>query len=119
MKTRPHQGNEFKRIRKDSMSFVSEESSRFIILCSYFSEILDFNLLKNRNDILDYLIVIRSFQASYGRREIEIAEQEMPGIMALRKKASVSDMIWVKMVVSENHVLDTMLLRSNHTLDYY
>ena len=29
------------------------------------------------------------FQASYGRREIEIAEQEMPGIMALRKKASV------------------------------
>ena len=30
------------------------------------------------------------FQASYGRREIEIAEQEMPGIMALRKKASVS-----------------------------
>ena len=48
--------------------------------------------------------MICSFQASYGRREIEIAEQEMPGIMALRKKASVSDMIWVKMVFSENHV---------------
>jgi S-adenosylhomocysteine hydrolase len=28
-------------------------------------------------------------QHSYGRREIEIAEQEMPGIMALRKKAKV------------------------------
>ena len=28
-------------------------------------------------------------QASYGRREIEIAEQEMPGIMALRNKAKV------------------------------
>ena len=50
--------------------------------------------------------MICSFQASYGRREIEIAEQEMPGIMALRKKASVSDMIWVKMVFSENHALD-------------
>jgi len=32
--------------------------------------------------------VKRIEQASYGRREIEIAEQEMPGIMALRKKAS-------------------------------
>merc|ERR1719414_2791285 len=32
--------------------------------------------------------VRRIEQASYGRREIEIAEQEMPGIMALRKKAS-------------------------------
>ena len=29
-------------------------------------------------------------QHTYGRREIEIAEQEMPGIMALRKKAKVS-----------------------------
>merc|ERR1712051_1044379 len=28
-------------------------------------------------------------QLTYGRREIEIAEQEMPGIMALRKKAKV------------------------------
>ena len=28
-------------------------------------------------------------QHTYGRREIEIAEQEMPGIMALRKKAKV------------------------------
>ena len=64
--------------------------------------------------------MICSFQASYGRREIEIAEQEMPGIMALRKKASVSDMIWVKMVFSENHALDNaMLCKSNHTLNYY
>ena len=31
MKTRPHQGNEFKRIRRDSMSFASEESSRYLI----------------------------------------------------------------------------------------
>jgi S-adenosylhomocysteine hydrolase len=29
-------------------------------------------------------------QHTYGRREIEIAEQEMPGIMALRKKAKVT-----------------------------
>ena len=36
---------------------------------------------------------IDNFQASYGRREIEIAEQEMPGIMALRKKASVSKQV--------------------------
>ena len=28
-------------------------------------------------------------QHTYGRREIEIAEQEMPGIMALRNKAKV------------------------------
>jgi adenosylhomocysteinase len=33
--------------------------------------------------------VRRIEQHSYGRREIEIAEQEMPGIMALRKKAKV------------------------------
>ena len=32
-------------------------------------------------------------QHSYGRREIEIAEQEMPGIMALRKKAKVRGMV--------------------------
>ena len=63
--------------------------------------------------------MICSFQASYGRREIEIAEQEMPGIMALRKKASVSDMIWVKMVFSENHAFRAMLCQSNHTLNYY
>ncbi len=35
--------------------------------------------------------VRRIEQHSYGRREIEIAEQEMPGIMALRKKARVSE----------------------------
>ena len=29
-------------------------------------------------------------QHTYGRREIEIAEQEMPGIMALRNKAKVN-----------------------------
>lgn len=27
-------------------------------------------------------------QHAFGRREIEIAEQEMPGIMALRKRAA-------------------------------
>ena len=36
-----------------------------------------------------------NYQASYGRREIEIAEQEMPGIMALRKKASVNSIDFV------------------------
>ena len=35
--------------------------------------------------------VRRIEQHSYGRREIEIAEQEMPGIMALRKKAKVKN----------------------------
>jgi adenosylhomocysteinase len=33
--------------------------------------------------------VRRIEQHTYGRREIEIAEQEMPGIMALRNKAKV------------------------------
>lgn len=36
-----------------------------------------------------HFCVRRIEQHSYGRREIEIAEQEMPGIMALRKKARV------------------------------
>ncbi len=35
------------------------------------------------------ILCLRVKQASYGRREIEIAEQEMPGIMALRSKAKV------------------------------
>ena len=41
---------------------------------------------------------IDNFQASYGRREIEIAEQEMPGIMALRKKASVSVNMFIEVL---------------------
>lgn len=32
-------------------------------------------------------------QHAFGRREIEIAEQEMPGIMALRKRAA-DDMVF-------------------------
>lgn len=45
------------------------------------------NIQKNSKGFSDFC-VRRIAQASYGRREIEIAEQEMPGIMALRKKAS-------------------------------
>ena len=33
-------------------------------------------------------------QHTYGRREIEIAEQEMPGIMALRNKAKVRTVLY-------------------------
>ena len=43
-------------------------------------------LQKNSKGFKDFC-VRRIEQASYGRREIEIAEQEMPGIMALRNKA--------------------------------
>merc|ERR1719322_1491514 len=45
------------------------------------------NTQKNSKGFGDFC-VRRVTQASYGRREIEIAEQEMHGIMALRKKAS-------------------------------
>ncbi len=41
---------------------------------------------KNSKGFSDFC-VRRIEQASYGRREIEIAEQEMPGMMALRSKA--------------------------------
>lgn len=41
---------------------------------------------KNTKGFSDFC-VRKIEQASYGRREIEIAEQEMPGIMALRNKA--------------------------------
>lgn len=43
---------------------------------------------KNKDGFSDFC-VRRIEQHSYGRREIEIAEQEMPGIMALRNKAKV------------------------------
>ena len=43
---------------------------------------------KNSKGSKDFC-VRRIEQAPYGRREIEIAEQEMPGIMALRNKAKV------------------------------
>ncbi len=43
---------------------------------------------KNSKGSSDFC-VRRIEQATYGRREIEIAEQEMPGIMALRNKAKV------------------------------
>ena len=44
---------------------------------------------KNSKGSSDFC-VRRIEQAPYGRREIEIAEQEMPGIMALRNKAKGS-----------------------------
>jgi len=48
--------------------------------------------------------VRRIEQASYGRREIEIAEQEMPGIMALRKKASDDKPLTGAKIVGCTHV---------------
>ena len=44
------------------------------------------NIQKNSSGSTDFC-VRRIQQHSYGRREIQIAEQEMPGIMALRHKA--------------------------------
>lgn len=40
-------------------------------------------------------------QHAFGRREIEIAEQEMPGIMALRKRAADDKVcVCVRLIVS-------------------
>nr|XP_031844735.1 adenosylhomocysteinase-like 1 [Nomia melanderi] len=50
-------------------------------------------------------------QHAFGRREIEIAEQEMPGIMALRKRAAednslrTPDLTWEKVRSQVDHVI--------------
>merc|ERR1719315_316134 len=43
-------------------------------------------------------------QHTYGRREIEIAEQEMPGIMALRKKAKDDKPLTGAKIVGCTHI---------------
>ena len=43
-------------------------------------------------------------QAPYGRREIEIAEQEMPGIMALRNKAKADKPLTGAKIVVCSHI---------------
>ena len=48
--------------------------------------------------------VRRIEQASYGRREIEIAEQEMPGIMALRNKAKEDKPLSGAKIVGCTHI---------------
>ena len=48
--------------------------------------------------------VRRIEQASYGRREIEIAEQEMPGIMALRNKAKEDKPLTGAKIVGCTHI---------------
>jgi len=48
---------------------------------------------KTEKDFTDFCV--RNInQHAFGRREIEIAEQEMPGIMALRKRAA-DDKVWL------------------------
>lgn len=42
---------------------------------------------RNSNGFSDFCVKNLASQHAFGRREIEIAEQEMPGIMILRKRA--------------------------------
>ncbi len=58
---------------------------------------------KNSKGFSDFC-VRRIEQASYGRREIEIAEQEMPGIMALRSKAKEDKPLTGAKVVGCTHI---------------
>eukprot|EP00094_Tigriopus_californicus_P009289 TCALIF_08955-PB protein Name:"Similar to AHCYL2 Putative adenosylhomocysteinase 3 (Homo sapiens)" AED:0.20 eAED:0.21 QI:250/0.77/0.8/1/1/1/10/349/585 len=58
---------------------------------------------KNSKGFTDFC-VRRIEQASYGRREIEIAEQEMPGIMALRNKAKDDKPLVGAKVVGCTHI---------------
>jgi len=84
-------------LRKRSGSHASEHSEGSF---SYYSETTSYTgsssdeedinprekEQKNSNGFTDFCI--RNIdQAAFGRREIEIAEQEMPGLMALRKRA--------------------------------
>ncbi|XP_014677187.1 PREDICTED: putative adenosylhomocysteinase 3 [Priapulus caudatus] len=58
---------------------------------------------KNSSDFTDFCV--RSItQAAFGRREIEIAEQEMPGIMALRKRANQDKPLEGTRIVGCTHI---------------
>lgn len=50
-------------------------------------------------------------QHAFGRREIEIAEQEMPGIMALRKRAKDDKVREGFLLKKKNNVISTSLRR--------
>ena len=58
---------------------------------------------KNSKGSSDFC-VRRIEQAPYGRREIEIAEQEMPGIMALRNKAKADKPLTGAKIVVCSHI---------------
>lgn len=58
---------------------------------------------KNSKGFSDFC-VRRIEQHSYGRREIEIAEQEMPGIMALRNKAKADKPLKDAKIVGCTHI---------------
>merc|ERR1719369_597958 len=61
------------------------------------------NVMKNTAGSSDFCV--RKISAhSYGRREIEIAEQEMPGIMALRHKAKDDQPLKSARIVGCTHI---------------
>jgi len=61
------------------------------------------NLQKNSKGSTDFCTK-RISQHNYGRREIEIAEQEMPGIMALRHKAKEDKPLKGSRIVGCTHI---------------
>jgi len=61
------------------------------------------NVQKNSKGSTDFCIK-RLSQHNYGRREIEIAEQEMPGIMALRHKAKEDKPLKGARIVGCTHI---------------
>ncbi|XP_064486521.1 adenosylhomocysteinase-like 1 isoform X3 [Ornithodoros turicata] len=58
---------------------------------------------KNSKGFTDFCVKNIS-QAAFGRREIEIAEQEMPGIMALRKRAEQDKPLQGAKIVGCTHI---------------
>ncbi|CAF3409965.1 unnamed protein product [Rotaria socialis] len=59
---------------------------------------------KNQAGFTDFA-VRRIKHAQYGRREIEIAEQEMPGLMALRRRAEVDKPLQGAKIVGCTHII--------------
>lgn len=54
--------------------------------------------------ILNESMVLFCVQVEFGRREIAIAEQEMPGVMALRQKAKADKPLSGAKVVGCTHI---------------
>lgn len=59
---------------------------------------------KNTKGSSDFCVRNISAQHAFGRREIEIAEQEMPGIMALRKRAAEDKPLKDAKIVGCTHI---------------
>ncbi|CAF3698688.1 unnamed protein product [Rotaria sordida] len=59
---------------------------------------------KNQSGFTDFA-VRRIRHAQYGRREIEIAEQEMPGLMALRRRAESDKPLQGAKIVGCTHII--------------